>query len=167
MHALFFYSNPTLTSPCTVLHRQSPTLASRTLIPSAVQLPLPRPATSSLPAKTTGFLPALHVRPRPCRLLPKFQSQSRSPDSESRGGAQTHPRVASVSQHGKETQTRDPRRPPFLPPFLTPPGSRELQGFRRRGDDCPIEHPARGEAGAVIGTLSCLRHACVIISRCH
>lgn len=145
MLALFFFSNPTLTSRCTVLHRQSPALATRTLTQYSPRFNFPS-LDPRLPASPRQLDFFLHSTSTPDFIVsspnssPRVGAQIRS---ESRGGAQTHPRVASVSQHGKQTQSRGPSHPPSLPSFLTPRGSGEAHGLRRRGEDCPTERASR------------------------
>lgn len=148
LHALFFHPNPTLTSPCTTLLREaqlSP-LGSFSAARASTSLPLDSRLNSQPPRKITRFLPALHVRPRPCRPLLGFQSQSRVPDSDPRGGARTHPRLAFCLGWQRHR--------PGIPAALLPshPSRPRVEaespaGFEGAGD-CPTEHPAPGRSGS-------------------
>lgn len=154
--------------PCTVLHPQNPTLATRTLnIVRGSTSPTLDPRLPASPQRQSDFF--LHSTSAPDLVV-------LSPNSSLKVGAQfRNPKVE--LRHTPEwplclgTVKRPRLRVPaaLLPSHLCCPRVEAERPTGFEGGRIALRRsiPPRGEAGAVIGTLSCLRHSCVIISRCH
>lgn len=165
MHALFFYSNPTLTSPAQSSPAKPNSRHSDPQYCLRINFPSLDPRLAASPQRQSDFFLHSTSAPDLVVLSPNSSPKVGSPDSESRGGAQTHPRVASVSRHRKKTQTRSP--PPSFPPTFADPAWKRRGSRVSKEGGLPYRASRPWARREQSGTLSCLRHGCVIISRCH